>query len=622
MKAATLPGGGAGVTGVSAQDFALATLAEIGTTQLMRLGEALDFSTADTQPLVDIFTRLLGTAASRSAIDPPTYHSDVVDDHTPFEMSIAIGDGAPELRVLVEPVDGDPSLSGRWRAARAAGEWLRAEHGADLTRLDRVADLFEPRHEHALLASWYAVGIRKGGRPDVKAYFDLRARGGEHAVQLLEAALARLELAAAYPRVLRDAARRGPALDELVYFSLDLTGREGARVKVYLRHHHASAEDAERVVGRIGGVEAGDVRAFCDTILGGSGPYFARPLVSCWSFARGVEPSGATLYAPIAYYVNDDGEAAERIRRWLAPHPDTCSLYDRALSAFARRPLDRGVGMHSYVSFKRDRGTPRSTVYFAPEVYSVFAPGTLAKRMLPAPVRSRSPLELVRRLETVERLTDHPLFRRLAREEPKVRPLWAILANNWVGVGEHFPHWLSGLHDRVTHPGIKQVLAKQLHDERGGGDPSQAHRELFQKMLADLEPYAPPGDRERWLGPGRWFAKRLAEHYLERPVLESVGASLVAEVYGKQVDQAIGDLLRRQTELDVSKLTWLVLHEELEEEHADESAQIARMAPQDPDSRAAMCRGIEALALDGFRYLDRIYEVLFGDGSEHLEGAP
>lgn len=190
-------------------------------------------------------------------------------------------------------------------------------------------------------------------------------------------------------------------------------------------------------------------------------------------------------------------------------------------------------------------------------------------------------------------------------------PLWAILVNNWVGVAASFPDWLSGLHERVTHPGIKDVLGKQLNDELGGGDPSQAHRILFQKMLADLEPYAPPGDREKWLAPGRWIAERMAEYYLHRSELEGVGASLVAEVYGKQIDQAIGNLLRRQTELDVSKLTWLVLHEELEEEHADESAQIARMAPQDAESRAAMCRGIEGLALDGLRYLDRIYEVLF-----------
>lgn len=608
MEAATLAGDRAGT---ERSYVATSTLAELGTNQLRGLGEALELPVADTQRLIEIFTHLLGTAAWRSAGDPPAYASDVVDDHTPFEMSIAVGGTAPELRILVEPVDGDPSLSGRWRAAREAGEWLRKHHGADLSRLDRIADLFEPRHEHALLALWYAIGVRKGSRFDVKAYFDLRARGTEHAVEVLEEALARLDLAAAYPRVLREAARRGPALDELVYFSLDLARRDDARVKVYFRHHHASAADAEHVIGRIGGAAEGDVTAFCDKILGDRGPYYARPLVSCWSFARGAEPSGATLYAPIAYYSQDDGEASARIRRWLEPQPETALQYERAVRAFARRPLDRGVGMHSYVSFKRDRGTLRSTVYLAPEVYHTFAPGSLAKRKLPAPARPRSPLELVRRLETVENLANHPLLRRLAREEPKVMPLWAILANNWVGVAANFPDWLSGLHDRVTHPGIKQVLAKQLDDELGGGDPSQAHRILFQKMLADLEPYAPAGDREKWLAPGRWIAERLAEHYLKRPVLEAVGAALVAEVYGKQIDQAIGDLLRRQTALDVSKLTWLVLHEELEEEHADESAQVARMAPQDAESRAAMCRGIEALALDGLHYLDRIYEVLF-----------
>lgn len=585
-------------------------LAELGTHQLRGLAEALELPVTDSQRLIEIFTHLLGTAAWRSAGDPPAYTSDVVDDHTPFEMSIAVGGGAPELRVLVEPVDGDHSLAGRWRAARSAGEWLRTHHDADLTRLDRIADLFEPRHEHALLALWYAVGIRKD-RLDVKAYLDLRARGTEHALEVLEEALARLDLAAAYPRVLREAARRGPTLDELVYFSLDLSRRDDARVKVYFRHHHASAADAEHVIGRIGGAAEGDVTAFCKQILGDAGPYYARPLVSCWSFAGGAEPSGATIYAPIAYYTHDDAEAATRIRRWLAPQPETARLYDSALRAFARRPLDRGIGMHSYVSFKRDRGATRSNVYLAPEVYQVFPPGSLAKRKLPAPARPRSPLELVRRLETVESLANHPLLRRIAREQPKVMPLWAILANNWVGVGANFPEWLGGLHDRVPHLPIKAVLAKQLDDELGGGDPAQAHRVLFQKMLADLEPYAPPGEREPWLAPGRWIAQRMAQHYLERPVLEAIGASLVAEVYGKQIDQAIGDLLRRQTELDVSKLTWLVLHEELEEAHADESAQIARIAPQDAESRAAMCRGIEALALDGLRYLDRIYEVLY-----------
>ena len=45
--------------------------------------------------------------------------------------------------------------------------------------------------------------------------------------------------------------------------------------------------------------------------------------------------------------------------------------------------------------------------------------------------------------------------------------------------------------------------------------------------------------------PGRRLAQRLADHYLKRPPMESVGGTLIMEVFGKQVDQAIGTLLRR-----------------------------------------------------------------------------
>jgi len=206
--------------------------------------------------------------------------------------------------------------------------------------------------------------------------------------------------------------------------------------------------------------------------------------------------------------------------------------------------------------------------------------------------------------------------------------VWTILANNWVAVGDQFPRWLAGLVARVEHDGMRRILAKQLDDELGGGDPANAHRALFQRMLADLEPYAAPGDREALFAPGRRFAEGLAYNYLERPWLEGVGGSLVAEVYGKQVDQVLGALLRRQRDLtggfagrppgtaplasfDPAQLTWLVLHETLEEEHASEALDLARMTPPTHEARAAVCRGAEDLAALGMRYFDDLYEVVF-----------
>jgi pyrroloquinoline quinone (PQQ) biosynthesis protein C len=223
------------------------------------------------------------------------------------------------------------------------------------------------------------------------------------------------------------------------------------------------------------------------------------------------------------------------------------------------------------------------------------------------------PEQLVHRYETVERITDHPLFRRLEREAPAVGPVWTIFANNWVAVGDRFPRWLASLVARVDHDGMRCILAKQLNDELGNGDPAMAHRLLFQKMLADLEPFAPPGAGDaRLLAPGRQFAEALAHNYLERPAFEAVGGTLVAEVYGKQVDQALGHLLRRQRAIDPASLTWLVLHETLEAEHASEAVDLARMTPASPEARAAVCRGAEELAAHGVRYFDELYEVVFG----------
>jgi len=54
-----------------------------------------------------------------------------------------------------------------------------------------------------------------------------------------------------------------------------------------------------------------------------------------------------------------------------------------------------------------------------------------------------------------------------------------------------------------------------------------------------------------------------------------------------------------------------VLHETLEEDHASESVDLARMTPPTAEARAAVCRGAEQLAALGIRYFDELYEVVF-----------
>src|SRR6185503_5393910 len=143
---------------------------------------------SDVPRMTSILTRMLGTSAARTAATP-AYPSDVVDDQSPYEFSITIGGVKPELRVLVETDDGDPSLAGRWRAGLAASDWLRDHYGADVSRLQRIADVFEPRSSDARLAIWHAIVFAPEAAPKAKAYFDLRARGRELARSVLEEAL-------------------------------------------------------------------------------------------------------------------------------------------------------------------------------------------------------------------------------------------------------------------------------------------------------------------------------------------------------------------------------------------------------------------------------------------------
>src|SRR5262249_17988265 len=84
----------------------------------------------------------------------------------------------------------------------------------------------------------------------------------------------------------------------------------------------------------------------------------------------------------------------------------------------------------------------------------------------------------------------------------------------------------------------------------------------------------PRGPRGR---PG--LVPRLAAIYGAPDVFEAVGAVLAGEIFGKQVDQLLGDEFRRQTLIDPESLAWLSLHETLEVAHADASQALAALVP-------------------------------------------
>jgi DMATS type aromatic prenyltransferase len=589
----------------------------VGERQIEALARAQPSLLPELPKILGVFRAMLGPHEATLSTKRAGWPSDVGDDHTPYELSLAFGGSVPELRILVEPPARDPSMAARWDVAREVLFNLSGMLSGSTERLERVADLFRPSDPGALFGLWIAASFWPGREPELKAYLNLQAHGPAKAASLLEEALHRLGLSEAYPAFCRAALRRGLVTDELKYFALDLADHASARVKVYARHHHATAVDIAQVIGERGGVISGEVEALCGELLGGGGPYGSRPLATCWAFTGGPVPTGATVYAPLPYYADHDEQIRDRVTRALGLVGLSANEYLDSLAIFAERSLQDGVGLHSYASFKRDKGKPKMTVYLAPEIYRVFAPGSLAEAgKAVARQTPRDPEAVVTHYEERATIADHPLFRRLEREETDLGRIYAVLANGREGIGASFPRWLASLVARVENDAMRTILAKQLNDELGDGDPSQAHGLLYEKMLGDLGDFRPAlavSDPDTFFAPGRALARGLAELYTARPAFEGVGATLLMEVFGKQADQRVGGLLRRQTTIDPTSLTWLVLHETLEEAHAGESMELARLAGNEDGgvAREAMARGAEELATLAWNYLDDLYELVF-----------
>src|SRR5262249_49915309 len=96
-----------------------------GTELLHTLWAAMDYGRLDRERAADVFRSLAVPWGSARADGPPPWcTSDVSDDHTPFEFSLAIDGASPELRFLVEVQGDEPSILSNWRAARAANKSL------------------------------------------------------------------------------------------------------------------------------------------------------------------------------------------------------------------------------------------------------------------------------------------------------------------------------------------------------------------------------------------------------------------------------------------------------------------------------------------------------------------
>ena len=259
----------------------------------------------------------------------------ISDDNTPLEFSVTLAPSGSEVRVLFEPQGEEQTLASHREAALLIHEQLAEHYAAKLSRFRRVCDLFTPPDMQGPFALWSAVVFAKGRRPGFKAYFNPQAQGVGGAAALVEQGLRRLGLQNAWRSLGKTLARRGPHLDELKYFALDLSATDQARVKVYVRHHDSTPEDLEIAASAARDSTPGEAAQFARAMGGGTRLFKERATFTCAAFVGGQDerPSATTQYVPVCAYAADDLQVQQRVSSYLQAQ----KLRSRALRASAAR---------------------------------------------------------------------------------------------------------------------------------------------------------------------------------------------------------------------------------------------------------------------------------------------
>lgn len=342
--------------------------------QLARLCKATG---TDPSMPIELLRDLLGAHGSRPLSEGPAWPSNVADDHTPVEFSLAYSsEEPPALRILAEALGSPPNVQANMSAAYRFIDVHAARLNLSTSRLSSVSDLFVADDPYGKFALWCSLVFRNARRPEFKVYFNPEVHGVERAPDVVGEALYRLGMAVSYRTMLKHAVRQGELgrSDRLSFFALDLHDEPQARVKLYLSHHHAEIRDIVRAASLVNGIDTSELADFC-TVAAGTRRFDGLPLVGSYTLIEGTEvPVGYSIYVPIRGYVDNDREAHIRVMELLARYGFDSAVLEWAITALTQRLLRDGVGLIAHVSLRLGPPRPGVTVYLSSEAYRVNPP--------------------------------------------------------------------------------------------------------------------------------------------------------------------------------------------------------------------------------------------------------
>lgn len=452
-----------------------ASLRQMAVAKLDRLCEGLGCGRLRDEA-VGVLDEMCEGWSELSALAAPYWPSDITDDGSPVEFSVAFSGGRMELRLLAEPQRMPASIASNWQAGLDLNRRLAVEHGAYLGRFERIREIFEPvLSESPRFALWHAAAIDSSGAKTFKAYLNPAIRGRSAATVVVREALAALGMTEAWDFL---AAELGP-MGQFVYFALDLSPARTARVKVYAAYDADRVEELDAALSRAKLCPPGQLAEWANVLTGGRAPLDERGLQVCYSFQSGKSVPSLTLYVPVRTFCENDAEALERGRHFLGT--TEAETLSRAVRHMAGRPLEMGRGLITYFALRSDATGPRLTVYLSPEIYTVAsarpmserAPGMLAHsgirdlRPRATPLRRPSFADVLARIE--ERrlaLAEHPFIVTLSSASGTLDDIRFISAQVAFFV-LCFQDVLRLVHDHTTDPFLKEIARTQELEDKG-----------------------------------------------------------------------------------------------------------------------------------------------------------
>jgi DMATS type aromatic prenyltransferase len=585
------------------------TYAAAGIEKLTALCQAVGLK-HKTAEAIEIFRAMTVSWGDRKIRETSSWQSNVSDDGAPFEFSIAFKDDKAELRILLEAQGTEPSLQSNWEAGLNLNHYLAERYHVSLDRFEQIEDLYAPTNSEASFSIWHSACFYADKDPSFKIYLNPQAQSESRAAATCEESLVRLGFDRAWSGLAEIAAKRGPEKDEFVYISLDLDSSSSARIKVYLRHYDATVDDLEKTLSLAQNYVAGDVAEFCQATIEGELVFSAKPVISCFSWVKGddLTPSKGILHLPISNYAPNDLFVKERLTRYFKQHSLPVSIYHSVLQALAARLLDAGVGMHSYTSLRRDKQQQRVTIYLNPEVNCVRQVNLKTKQI--ATQKSQYSIESAAHTYIANSIDNHPFFQRLHRERVNLIHLWLFFINCQEAIVSDFTRRLALVVAQTDSEYIRCILAKQLNEELGDGNPDRIHRKVFDRLVGHLEPYKPQPFEESMLTPGRKLSQKLEAIYSNSNSYLGVGAAILMEIRGKQRDEIVGQELARAT-IDSSVMSWFHWHEEQEIGHADEVIDLARTIDNSDGDKNAVLQGAQMTSDALWDFCNDMYRVCF-----------